>query len=341
VASAAHGGDGRYSDTFATAAQDYGSLINVNQNRLPRSIRRRAVAELPFAACMVARLGTYFVPHRADARVSGWVAHTLCWARPSLIDSLARRMARNLSEVESDRYRKAAEEFIYSQVEWVWGLGRGMRKNGWHPTTELIGVEHLEEALTLRSGAILWRLSLGNAIAVNQALSRAGHAPVHLTREDHLVPGQGWWSLRVAAPLLQRGEARSVAERVVIPVHSGKGYLTTLRERLAENRVITIVGDSPGTKALRSVSVPFLGAERSFPTGAPSLAYRTGAALFPVYALRTGPMTYRVHIAKQIVVDDNIDIRAFEDRAVETYADLLEELLSSHPQSWRGWRDSD
>lgn len=288
--------------------------------------------------CVASCCASFLVPQRSDSAVIAALCEVYARFRPDRIESIADRMAAQLGGSPGE-FRDEARGFACSQMELVWGIGRGMRKSGWHPSTRIFGADRLHQGLEAGRGVILWRMSLGPAVAVNRALSDAGHPPVHLSREDHLVPGQDWWSLRVAAPLMQRGEARSVAERVEIPVGGSLGYMRTILARLTANLPVTIVGDAPGAKARRPVAVPFLSGERRFPAGAPALAYRSGATLLPVYSIRRGPMTYDVIIEEAIPVGAGESRRAFEESAVAAYARLLEQAVRAHPQSWRGWRD--
>jgi lauroyl/myristoyl acyltransferase len=119
---------------------------------------------------------------------------------------------------------------------------------------------------------------------------------------------------------------------------SSEGNLDYMRELLSvikdEHGTVSIRGDT--LRGRRRVEAPFLGAVAAFPTGAPSLAHRTGAPLLTTATIRRGPLDHEVIIDRPISVARDLARSAFQHAAVQEYASRLEQRIRDHPGS-RPW----
>jgi lauroyl/myristoyl acyltransferase len=130
-------------------------------------------------------------------------------------------------------------------------------------------------------------------------------------------------------------EERYVEERVVMPASGSLAYMRVLKTRLSENRCVWIYGENaPGRKP---VSAPFLGRTREFPTGAPALAFSTGASLITTHVERVSQGHYRLLFDDPFAEDRNTGKSEWVERAVHRYAERLESEIRRHPTDWNGW----
>ena len=212
---------------------------------------------------------------------------------------------------------------------------RDLLRRDWHPVIQVEGVSHLEAALAAGSGTILWisRFSFAETIA-KVGLWRLGHHPAHLSRTihgfSHSQFGQRWLN-----PLQQRMENRYLAERVVIRDGAPGAAMRRLHNVLVRNGIVSITADSWGAHA---AEVPFLGGRLRIATGVPSLAWKTGARLLPVFVIRdlkTG--TFRLIIDEPLTMEQAQSKRDAQQTAVAQYASRLQRHVRAYPGQWRDW----
>ena len=212
---------------------------------------------------------------------------------------------------------------------------RAHRPGGWTPAVELVGAEHLHAALERGRGAILWIsffqfYSLISKIAPH----RAGFAVSHLSHPRH-----GFSSSRFGVSVLNRlyrdVEDRYLRERVRLSIESPLPAMRTLARRLEANGIVSITAREA---ASQPVVVPFLSGRIPVASGAPDLAYRTGAALLPMHTVRNADGRFSVIVEPSVApVERGDDRRAFSESAVRAYAARLEDWVSRYPDQWRGW----
>lgn len=283
---------------------------------------------------------SYVIPKRLDPVLTSVVTRCFLTALPMRRTFVADRMAVQLDDVDRATLLDAADRFWLQRVETRWGGARGTTRRGWSPSVELIGIEHIVTAKEKGRGVILWRLSSHSAIPLNLALSNSGHAPVHLSRQDHLLRACNdrlWQRIRPqAAAFVRRGEERLLAERVEMTGRGTSAAMKRLMTVLGENAVVTIVGDLPSGRKRHRVQVN--ATQLEFANGGARLAVKTGAALLPVLVHRVGPMQYRIEVKKPLIAPDE----ARSDAAVESLIEQLGEILGSwlrhDPAHWPKWR---
>lgn len=278
------------------------------------------------------------VPNRYDAAAADILLRFYSAARPVKIAELATTMADALSARRSGDWQALAEEHVRMAVEDSWGRFRGIGRPGrWRPTIEFSGEANVRDALELGRGAVIWCMRFSSDTVLKQAFHHAGLPLVHLSLAEH-----GAWGSRtklgtsVISPLFTRAENPYLTDRVIIPPSNSLHYLQTLREHLRRNACVSVFGDRTGRQR---VEVPFLTGRRKFATGAPSLAWVENCALFPAYVIRTGEFQYRVVIEEPIPVDRSLDRKEFLKKAVEEFAQRMEQLVERYPADWQEWAD--
>ena len=296
-----------------------------------RSIDGRDIANLVLylGGCVAATA----LPSRADgAAVEAMAAlyRLMCPARCRELRELMRRRAGGDRDWDAALARQTRARF-----EDFWGRMREMGPRAWTPRIELAGEENVRRALETGRGAVLWCMRTGGPLAMQMAFGRAGLPLVHLSRSNH---GAGGSSTRAAAalvsPLYARAEAGHVGERVLIPANGSVQYLQTLRQRLRENRCVSIFGEYAGRQ---NVEAPFLGGRRPFAVGAPSLAWLENSALLPVWSERLAPFDYRVIAGVPIAADRSRPRKQFAAEAVAEFARRMEMVVRTRPEDWHNW----
>lgn len=157
---------------------------------------------------------------------------------------------------------------------------------------------------------------------------------VHLSWINHGAWSNSWVGRRVLRPVYRRSEDCYLRERVIIPDTGSHTYIKTLIERLAENSVVSIVGDHPN---VQNVTARLFDGTAPYALGAPSLAWKTGATLLTTHAVSESACDYRVLIDKPIEVDRTLPRKEFARQAVEEFAQRLQVAIANHPASWTNW----
>lgn len=292
------------------------------------------------AATTASAAVSYLVPQRLDPLVTAAVTRGFLTALPRRRTFVADRMALQLPDVDRAELLDAADRFWLQRVETRWGGARGLTRRGWSPSVELVGVERITAARDLGRGVILWRVSSHSAIPLNHALAAHDLAPVHLSRDDHLLRYSNdplWVRLRPhAAALVRRGEERLLAERVEMTRRGTSAAMKRLITVLGQNAVVTIVGDLSTGRKRHRVSVN--GAEIELANGGARLALKTGAALLPVVVERVGPMRYRVVVGEALVAPAGLGGGDAAAALIEQFAAVLAPWIRSDPSQWPKWR---
>jgi lauroyl/myristoyl acyltransferase len=284
---------------------------------------------------MAGYLVTALIPARLDRWIIQRLAALLLSVRRQAVEHEAAQLAAalgwppgnpDLLRVVRDRKRLAIEN--------VWGRIRGTQRRGWQPEIRLVGLEQVGTALEQGRGVVLWRWSFCATPILKIALWRAQIPLVHLSRETHGAWSDGRIGLWLLPRLYRRGEDRYLAQRVLIPRSGSLGYMKTLLELLAENSVVSIVGDYTGRQ---NVTTSFLDGECQFAVGAPSLAWKSDATLLTAYAVAESCCSYRVVIDPPIQVDRGLDRKEFVRQAVAGCSRRLRGAIMACPADWGDW----
>ena len=267
----------------------------------PADLLESAAYGRRFAATVLATAFTSIAPPSVDRFVCRAVHAVFVRTRQGRVEEVARNIETATRVVHgniSEESRREARNYWLMRIEIRYGEARGAGPRPWSPDVRVEGVEHISEGLARGSGVILWRLSFTSPVVVNTGLRQAGFSFVHLTSTEHRGANRSRFSRRISAPFSNRAEARLVAKSVVRPSTGNLAYLKQLRAELENNAVVTIVGDI--TKALHTEVHRVANLRREIPTGAPSLAYASGATLHTCVAVREGPFRYRLSIGPDI-----------------------------------------
>lgn len=226
-----------------------------------------------------------------------------------------------------------ARELVACEIQVAFQIMRDHMPGRWHPDIELRGATHIEAALARGAGAVLWDSHFQYAgMVTKMALHRAGFVQYHLSHPRH-----GFSATRFGMGVLNRVrtacEGRYVAERVVQSLNAPVGAMRLLLKRLRDNGLVSVTVRDTG---LRPCIVPFLAGRLSVATGAPDLAYASGAALIPVFTVQDGE-GYVVTAEAPIPLSVDAPRRRAARAVAAAYAERLAAHVVAHPGQWLGW----
>jgi predicted LPLAT superfamily acyltransferase len=212
---------------------------------------------------------------------------------------------------------------------------RELRPGGWDPHIELIGDEHISQALASGTGCILWVAPMMFAFLVaKKGLSAAGYCLTHLSHIEHAVSHDTRLAHSLSAFRIIP-EDRYLAQRVLMTDGSELRSARQLYERLQGNALVSITAETEW--GARQVTAPFLGRTMRLPTGAPSLALASGAALLPVFAVKQAPDRFEVLIEPALVPSSSPSRHEAVDELVRRYVARIEHHVMRHPDQYANW----
>lgn len=230
--------------------------------------------------------------------------------------------------------REIAVALAAAEIERNLQTMRDHRPGRWRPEVVLVGREHIDAGLGRGRGVILWDSHFYFAATVTKmALFRAGLELVHLSHPRHGFSSTRF-GMRVLNPVRTRSERRYLGERVVMSLDGPVAAMRTLLERLGDNRVVSITVRGTGRDPS---AVPFLDGTLRIATGAPDLAYRSGASLLPVFTIRADDGRFVTTVEPPIAVTTELPRRRAADQAARDYVSRLEPYVLRHPDQWVDW----
>lgn len=181
-------------------------------------------------------------------------------------------------------------------------------------TIEVVGREHLEQAVARGRGVVITCTHIGNWELAAVVLAHWGHTL-------HAVAGVQ------LARWLTRAVRETKSELAIHTVAPEDGFRKLVRA-LEHNDLVALMVD--GDIFAHGVQVDLFGRELQFPTGPGVLAQRTGAPVICGYCERLAPGRFR------IVMEPPLDPAAFPDTAslVAAVARTSERHIREHLDQW-------
>jgi lauroyl/myristoyl acyltransferase len=202
------------------------------------------------------------------------------------------------------------------------------------------GLQHLQEALKLGKGVILWESNgFGMRLLAKRILHANGfplhqvHGPNHLggfLTEDGCAT---WFRRRVIKPFFRNCEKQFVTEIIDLPSSGSLAFTRTLQTALSRNSILVVSGD--GRVGERLMPIDFLGGPVHFAPGMVSLARWSGAALLPMFCVHGDNGAGLLVIEKPIRIDQDVGRERALESAVGQYAALLEGYIGRYPELYR------
>jgi lauroyl/myristoyl acyltransferase len=309
----------------------------VDQVRMPALARQDLYAVLsllslaPLALCVADRHWPSVCHGFAHLALAGRSAR---WRKKKILAGL-RIAFPDQESVGDEPFNSVCTILEASRLELRAQILRDLLRQDWRPDIRIEGTPHIEAALAAGHGAILWisRFAFADTVA-KIGLRRAGYPPTHLSRTIHGF-SHSRFGRQCLNPIQQRMEDRYLAERVILSDSAPAGAMRRLHKVLLQNGVVSITVDSWGAHA---AEVPFFDGRLGVATGAPSLAWKTGARLLPVFVvrqLRSG--TFRLLIDDPLPIERATSKSEAQQIAIARYASRLESHAAAFPGQWRDW----
>lgn len=212
--------------------------------------------------------------------------------------------------------RKACENIIKGHYD-LFRLAR-LSKEEMLGMTRFEGVEHMEEALALGKGVIMFSAHFGNVdILIQLPLARG--VPV-CTPVAHIRPERLFrYTLRL----------RTSHGMTMYPTD---GPMIGLYRALKRGEMVGLAADRGLESSTRRVE--FFGEPADLPEGPVRLALRTGAPLVPAFGLRLPDDTFLARVEPALELPRTGDQEADLAAGMEMVAEVLERVISQHPEQW-------
>lgn len=194
---------------------------------------------------------------------------------------------------------------------------------------EMIGREHVDEALKGGKGAFFLTLHLGNGDFATAHLSNVEKLPVHLISKEFTSKwlNELWFGMR-----------GRLGTKFISPRRSSFDILRALKN----NEIVIFVLDQFMGPPL-GLRTKFFGRETGTAMGLALMAERTGAPVLPIYTYRRDDGSHVIIVEKPIPYLDNGT--RDENIAVMTqkYTDKIESIIRLKPNQWmwihRRWKE--
>lgn len=264
---------------------------------------------------------------RLPARVTHGLAHvggTLEWAlRPTkrslLVENLSHAVGRPPGDPEVRRLaRFEVVNEAKRSADLLWALGH---RDELRATTEVVGVEHIHEALSHGRGLVLTSTHVGGwevATAIPAVV-----VPVPTTvivNDDWLAWAIDPYRQRAGVGLLYRRE-----------------HVMRAASLLRDGEAVLVLGEA-AYDAPRSHAVRFLDGTARLPAGVAALARLCGSPVVPFTVLPLAPRRWRVVLEPPVYPEDNgpgrENGRRSEQELLQRLADRWSAVIRAHPEHW-------
>lgn len=220
----------------------------------------------------------------------------------------------------SERTELARKVFIhFGRVSADFLGSKGRTREILEQSTEIVGLENLDEALAVGKGVILVAGHFGNFERIPAWVSLAGYPmSVIIRNADQDGVNQVVNELRTQS-----------GTRVIPRGNSAKPTL----ERLRHNEIVGIIPDQNAEDAY----LPFFGHPAGTNLGAGVFQERTESVAVPVYCAYLGPCRYRIEFGKPLVPIPDCKLKG--EGLLRAINIWLEDLIRQYPDQWLWFHD--
>ncbi len=192
------------------------------------------------------------------------------------------------------------------------------------------GMEHLQEALSKKSGAIILMSHMGN-------WEMAAHL---LKKNDPGFRMLFFMGKRRKEQMerLQREDLHRSGIKIIALDQNGGAPFEILEAvcYLRTGGVVSMTGDVVWRNDQKTIPVRFLGHEAKLPETPHALSLLTGAPLLVLFAFRVGIARYRFSLSHPVYVrsESRSERRNAVGKSAQQYATLLEKAVRRYPLQW-------
>jgi len=201
----------------------------------------------------------------------------------------------------------------------------------WQTPIQLVGQNHINQALNRGRGVVLWFAPVHfTGVVGHHAIHQAGYPVNMLSRPEH-----GFSASEFGKRILNRfafnGGDAATAKRIIM-IDDGQAAIETVRHLLRDNGIVAILAAAYTDRPIRC---RFLDRQIALASGPPRLALATGAALLPVFA-------YRHADGYQVLVNPPLEPASIgKSSAIESllsqFVAQLEHFVRQYPTESNDW----
>ena len=246
------------------------------------------------------------------------------------------RMTPSIEEGEGPMRAALAADLRSARYEVAFQCLRGYRPGGWHPKITVQGRQHIDAALQLGKGCVLWVAHFVFSPNVTKlGLHALGYRVSHLSRPDHGFSSTKF-GIRYLNPLRSMFEDAYLYDRIVFDRAHPAAALLRARKTVAKNGIVSFTAGAWEGSSV--VEAGFLGHRATLAMGPVWLARASGAVLLPIFAMRTkAPNEFVVEIDSAIEVSAAHSAPQCMVEAATSFLLSHETHLLKYPSQWRGW----
>lgn len=238
-------------------------------------------------------------------------------ARDNVRQNLLRVFGEDIEKWKLDRMVfKTFQSFSLFMYEFL--IMRKLNRKTQPRFVTAVGFEKVERALENGKGAIMITGHLGNWEWGAALLTYLGHPPtVIATRFKNEFVTKFYYDRRA-----QQGMEVAYLDEAV---------RKTLR-KVKNNGIVAILGDRDYTK--QGIEMELFGTETKIPAGGILLGLRSGAAVFPAFAIRVGLCRYKVYFDDPLRFESKGYKEEELKRDLEKWVTVLEKYVRKYPTQW-------
>jgi len=256
------------------------------------------------------------IPQRVGYAFTDALAPVHYWLFPRRRNSALANLGTMLPDLSPRQRRRKVLSMMRSYNRMLFEFFRlpGLSRSDFESSIEIVGLEHVRDALSRNRGLIVTSCHVGNWELGAVCLAREGY---HVNAVAGVQFGR-WLA----------GDVRTAKEALSVTTIAPEDGFRKLWRALSRNEIVALMVDgdvfSPG------VTCPFFGRPTAWPSGPGTLAKRTGAPVVAGFCERTSPGSFRV------VLEPAIDPVRFAEAAEinAAIATVTERHIREHIEQW-------
>ena len=299
---------------------------------------RRARGRLAYYAYRAGETVVRAVPHRVAYGMSTALADAFLIAQPSRMNGLRENLRQVMPDADARTLRRTVRANMRNLARsWVDVMEMGHRPDAVAARVHPVDVENMLGPLERGRGVLIVSLHLGSweigLAGWNHRFGRMALLAEVLEPQalfERILAARGRLGVKVIPidTAAMRQADPETARRL------GASAIRDMYRVLRGNGMVAVAIDRDLTGTGQPFS--FFGAPAPIPTGVVEVAIRTGAAIVPVFLIRSGPRLDEVVAPchPEIRYDPTAPREAEVKRVVRELIRVLEDVIRTHPDQW-------
>lgn len=270
------------------------------------------------------------------ARAISFIAYQLSRKKRHLLETnLQRAYANTMTRSEIDPLtRQVFFEFWDEMFCWAY-----RDVNALVARAQIVGLEHLRDALARGRGVILWESGgFGKRVVAKQLLHALGIKVTQVHAAHHAGGiGVGESSLLLTRVVLPYFDARirEITRAVIYLKEDDFSSTRALFQALTQEQILCLALE--GSNGKNHLRLSFLGGHKQFATGGVNLTKLSGAPLLPIYCTRAGNKDFLLEFGAPIELPKESSREQIVAAALTHQTQALEARIREKPAWYRDW----